>query len=361
MKSLKILVATGGSGGHIFPALITAEELKKRGHIVVFAGVLGQNAVKMKTAGFECFEIQAKGFSSRSAGVFLEFLLALVKSFAQSWRILKEVKPDIVVGFGGYGSFALVLAACFQAITTVIQEQNVVPGKANRLLSFFVKKIAVGFQQTKNRFPAHKVIFTGCPLRPLDLNLEKKDVFKEFGFLEQMPVILVLGGSQGSRRLNAEFVKTAEILKEKMRFSVLHVCGPVDADFCRGVYQNLGIAHRVVSFTDEIFKFYTVADLVVSRAGAMTITEIAAFSLRAVLIPYPYAGGHQRDNALVLTKMNTSRLIEEKDLTSAVLAQAIEQMFSLPMRKADVSKNYEGVYCPQAAGTLAYEIERLKP
>ncbi len=362
MKSgLKILIATGGSGGHIVPALVTADELKRRGHQIIFAGVFRQSGEKIRSAGFEYFEISAKGFSLRSPLAVVDFFVASVKSFVESSGIIQKVNPDIVVGFGGYGAFFLVLAAVLQKIPVIIHEQNVVPGKANYLLSFFVRKIAVGFKQAENSLPSQKVVVTGCPARPLLKGLDRDTILKEWGFVQGVPIILVLGGSQGRRRINAVFLKAAEVLKAKINVSVIHLCGTADVEICKAAYQKLGVSHWVASFTDEIIKAYTVADLVVSRAGAMTITELAAFALPAILIPYPYAGGHQRENAFVLTQTKVSRLIDEKDLTPEVLKNAIEELLASAMTKEQITKAYENIYRPDAAFVLADEIERLKP
>ncbi len=360
MKPLRILLATGGSGGHIVPALVTAEQLKERGHEIIFAGVFRQAGARIRLAGFEYFEISAKGFSAGSPQALLGSLIAVVKSFVESRRIIKQVNPDIVVGFGGYGAFSVVMAAVLKRIPTMIQEQNVLPGKANRVLAFFVKRIAVGFKQAKNSFPPKKVLVTGCPSRPFVKDFDRAQILKGFGFVSGLKIILVLGGSQGSRRINAEFIKTAAALKTKINFGVIHICGLADVDLCKAAYQKMGVSYWVASFTEEIDKAYSVADLVVSRAGAMTITELAAFLLPAILIPYPYAGAHQRENALVLTQTTASRLIDEKNLTGEILQTTIEQMLASLMSKEQIKNAYAGIYYPNAAVLLAEEIERLK-
>lgn len=354
---MKILLATGGSGGHIFPALVTAQELRSRGHEIIFAGVFRQSGSTIKAAGFSYFEISAKGFSPANSIV---FFFAAIKSFFESVRILKQIRPDIVVGFGGYGAFPVVMAGALQGIPTLIQEQNVVPGKANKVLAVFVKKIAVGFEQALKYFPSDKAVLTGCPCRPITDQSNRLAILKNFGLPEGVPVILVLGGSQGSRRINAEVICVVKELKDKLTFGIIHICGENDIKNCTTFYQNLGIAHCVLSFTDEIDKAYRLADIVISRAGAMTVTELAAFALPAILIPYPYAGGHQRENALVLTNGHASQLIDEKDLTAPLLTKTVIEMLHRKMNKDEIEKLYSGVYRPDAAKRLADEIENLK-
>jgi len=357
---LKILIATGGTGGHIIPALVTARELKRRGHDIVFAGVFRQGGSRLSAEGFEFYEISAKGFSAKSVSALGSFFTASLKSFFECGKILRKVRPDVVAGFGGYGSFWVVFAAVLQGFPTMIQEQNVLPGKANKLLSFFVKKIAVGFDAAKRSLPEGKTIVTGCPLRPILTHFERSAILAQFSLPEGSPVILVLGGSQGSRRINEEMLRVAVVLKNKATFSVMHICGEEDVEKCKTAYQQAGIHHCVFGFTDEIDKAYAIADVAVSRCGAMTLTELAAYGLRTIFIPYPYAGGHQRENARVLAQTGMSIIIDEKDLTIDKLSAALLSMLTQNKSKEETLHAYRGIYRPDAAGVLADEIERLK-
>lgn len=359
---MKILIATGGTGGHIIPSLVTARELKSRGHTIVFAGVFqkSQAGSKLKAEGFDYYEISAKGFSTRSPAVFFAFLTASIRSFIESMNILKQVRPDVVAGFGGYGSFWVVFAAVLQGFPAMIQEQNVKPGKANKLLSFFTKRIAVGFDAARGSLPSGKMVVTGCPLRPIKTQFDRSAILAQFGLPERVPVILALGGSQGSRRINEEMLKAALVLKGQVNFSIIHICGEQDVDKCKAAYGSAGIPHCVLGFTDEIDKAYAVADLAVSRSGAMTVTELAAFALPTIFIPYPYAGGHQRDNAAVLAQTTMSVIIDEKDLTAGSLTDALLKMLGHKRPKDEIVKAYQGIYRPNAAALLADEIEGLK-
>jgi UDP-N-acetylglucosamine--N-acetylmuramyl-(pentapeptide) pyrophosphoryl-undecaprenol N-acetylglucosamine transferase len=362
LKTMKILIATGGTGGHIIPALVTARELKRRGHDIVFAGVFRHAGSKLKDEGFDYHEISAKGFSTRSFSALAAFFVASVKSFFESVKILKQVKPDAVAGFGGYGSFWVVFAAVGQGFPTMIQEQNVKPGKANKLLSFFVKRIAVGFADAEKSLPAKKTVVTGCPLRPIKTQFDRRAILAQFGLAdaEGVPVILALGGSQGSLKINDEMIRAAVALKDKVAFSMIHICGEKDVEKCKAAYQSAGIRHCVLGFTDEIDKAYAIADLAVSRSGAMTVTELAAFGLPVIFIPYPYAGGHQRENAMVLAKTGLSVILDEKDLTADSLLVAILDLLKQKKTKDEMNQAYRGIYRPNAAVLLADEAERLK-
>lgn len=357
---MKILIATGGSGGHIFPALFTAKELKGRGHQVYFAGALGEASYNIQDSGFEFFEISSRGFSLKSFSEFLTFWGATTKAFWSSLRVLQKIDPDVVTGFGGYGAFPVTFGAAVQGIPTIIHEQNVLPGKANRVLSCFAKKIAVSFSGAAKNFPPGKTVLTGCPCRPLQVSQERKRILAEFGLKEGVFTILVLGGSQGSRRINKEFLETAIQLKDRLAFQVIHITGKNDLADVRAKYAQMGVAAKVFDFTDQMEKIYAAGDLVVSRAGAMTVTEIAAFALPAILIPYPYAGGHQRYNAFVLSDTKVSRTIEEKDLSSDVLLRNILEFRENAVTKEEIAKMYADIYRPRAAQDLADEIERSK-
>ena len=291
---------------------------------------------------------------------FIVFLTASAKSFFESVNVLKKVRPDVVAGFGGYGSFWVVFAAVLQGFPAMIQEQNVKPGKANKLLSFFAKRIAVGFDAAKGSLPAGKTAVTGCPLRPIKTEFDRSAIFAQFGLPEGVPVVLALGGSQGSRRINEEMLHATVALKGNITFSIIHICGEQDVDKCKAAYASAGIPHCVLGFTDEIDKAYAVADLAVSRSGAMTVTELAAFALPAIFIPYPYAGGHQRENAAVLAQTTMSVIIDEKDLTAGSLSAALLKMLGQKRPKDEITKAYQGIYRPNAAALLADEIEGLK-
>lgn len=354
---MKILISTGGSGGHIFPALMTARVLRERGHTIVFAGSFGKNIIKVEQAGYECFEIPGRGFAWRK---FLPFLKATVGAILKANAVISRVDPDVVIGFGGYGSFAIVTAGILRAKPCMTHEQNVVPGKANKVLGFFVKRIAVSFDKASNHFSKKKIVFVGCPARPIKISENREGLLKGFGLVEGRKTILALGGSLGSHAINQEFVKAVAQLKDKYPLQVIHLTGAQDLEECQREYKKLGVLACVFGFTDEIDKAYSIADLVVSRAGAMTVTEIAAYGLPAIMIPYPYAGGHQRENAKVLCERRGAILLEQEQMLAGVLKLHMDDLLSSNLSKSDILKWRAGIYQPQAAVLLANEVEHLK-
>ena len=355
---MKIVMATGGSGGHIFPALNVARELKIQGHEVVWVGVFGVFSARIKDAGFFSVNLSARGISFASWSACCRTLGAMAKAMGESWSALKKIRPDAVAGFGGYGAFPVILAAAGLRYPTLIHEQNVVPGKANRVLSYFVDRIALTFPESRPYFPPHKTAVTGCPCHAREPHSGKEELRREFCLDRNKPTILVLGGSQGSRRINAEFMQTLGLLRREMEFQVIHISGKNDAQDLKNQYREQSVQAALFEFLDDMGKAYGACDVIAARAGASTILEIAKFKLPAVLIPYPFAGGHQKENALLLCRTGQARMIEEKDLTPGSLARNLVEL--LQQKSGEKKKQSEELVVPDAAGRIAREIISLK-
>jgi len=355
MNNMNILIATGGSGGHIFPALYVARELRNRGHEVTFAGVFGVFQARIEREGFSCQLISSRGFKTESLKSGLQWVISMVKSICGSYRIIRAFRPQRVVGFGGYGAFPLVLMAILLRVPTVIHEQNVRPGRANRMLAPLVTKIAVSFSQTMGLWRGHRTLFSGCPCRSPKKDSSARDARQGFGLSFDRMTILVMGGSQGSLTVNRMFLETLPLIGQARPVQVIHLTGDAEKEDVRAVYTQNGVPCYVASFIDEMEDAYAAADLAICRAGAVTVSELAAFCLPAVLIPYPFAGGHQKENAGVLTKTGLARMVEEKDLNARVLADNV-----LALAGEDkVEDRSSGIYQPNAAKVIAVELEQL--
>lgn len=356
---MKILIATGGSGGHIFPALHVARELRDRGHAVVFAGVLGPFKDKIKQEGFACSEIAAKGLKAESLKSSLQWAATMVKSICGSIRVLRASRPGCVIGFGGYGAFPLVLMAALMKVPAIIHEQNARPGRANRVLAPLAQRIAVSYPESVGLWPRHKTFLSGCPCRFPREGLSVQDSRRQFGLEKDRLTILVTGGSQGSKTINQTFIAALPFLLENHDVQVIHLTGEEKEENVRAFYAQKGIACFVAPFIEEMEAAYTAADLAVCRAGAVTISELAAFQVPAVIIPYPFAGGHQRDNARVLVEADQACLLEEEDMTAQTLAESV---FALVERKREPGKFDEKLQefiQPNAAKMIAVELEQL--
>jgi len=351
---MKIILATGGTGGHLFPALQTARELSREEHEIFFCGSFGDLAIeKIKVNGFDFRNLCAKGLSFRNFGVFFNSVIAMAKAVKEAFCVLKKWKPDVVAGFGGYGAFPVVLSAVFLRYPTLIHEQNVIPGKANALLAKWVKRVAISFPQSEKYFSSKKTVLTGCPCNFSQDQLKEKDSWNRFFLEEGKITFLVFGGSQGSECINAVFVQTIPILKEYLDFQVIHISGKKDYEKLKKMYKESGIRVALFPFLDKIKEAYQCANLVISRAGAVTIAEIVTAKIPAVLIPYPYAGGHQKYNAQALCDSGVACMIEEKNLSSEILKAAILKMLN---EKGSFSST---TYFPDAEKRLAQVIKEV--
>ncbi|MDP8265990.1 MAG: undecaprenyldiphospho-muramoylpentapeptide beta-N-acetylglucosaminyltransferase [Candidatus Aceula meridiana] len=354
---MKIVIAAGGSGGHVFPAIYTAKQLKARGHDVVFLTTQGLPERLVLKNDFKAHVLCAKGMSLSSPAFFIKSVLAMIKAIGQASRLIKEISPDVVAGFGGYVAFPAVIVSYFQNRPVILHEQNVVPGRANRWASKFVKNIAASFPQTKKYFSNKKITMTGCPCRePLDEN-NNEGMYQELGLLASRPTILVLGGSQGSQKINEEFSRAVDLLQGGFDFQLIHLCGEKDYGAVKGRYQDIKQPYCVLPFLDEIDKAYQLADLVICRAGAVTIFELMRFCKKAIVVPYPFAGAHQKENANILVEVGLAKIIEDQDLSASRLKNEIQKMIVQEINKKEVLQRIKPYSFPNASQLLADVIE----
>lgn len=352
---MKIIISTGSSGGHVFPALAVADELKKSNEIL-FICDKGKREEVIREKGYCCFAVSLtrfKGLSSLPA-----FLSSLRRAYQDCLKTLDDFSPQALAGFGSYASVSAVLAARRREIPVIIHEQNVLPGRANRFLARFADKVAVSFPEGGKYFPKNKVVYTGCPVRPELISVDKIVARQHFGLSDRF-TILVLGGSKGSHNLNDKFVAAIRNFPQRNRLQVIHLCGEADYQLVREAYQEIGITHCVFAFFKEMGYAYKLADLVISRAGASAISEIALFGLPAILVPYPFARGHQRCNAGVLTKAGGAILIEDEDLSWQALGENILKLINDPQRLKEMGQKSLSCAAPEAVKKLAAQIIEL--
>lgn len=349
---MRILIASGGSAGHLYPALSLAEVLKARSPDIEIAFVSSDrsgltNAIKNK--GYKFFLTSITSFSIKRA---LKAFYFFLKSFFESFFIIERFRPDIIVGFGSYVSFPVLLLGSFFKKTTIIHEQNVSLGLANKVLAFFVDRIATSFNQTCLYAVKGKFTYTGYPLRR-DFFVMDKTKALDFFRLEDKFTILVLGGSQGSRKINSEFKETIEKLTPKIDFQVIHVTGKNDYSELKDAYKHVTIKNCIFDFFEPMHIAYSACDIVISRAGAGTVNELIYFEKPAILIPYPLARQHQLENACVLKNSRASIVIEEKDLSSSSLSVQIIKLFDNNILRSEMASNIRKLKTTDAAGALA--------
>jgi len=325
---MKLLIAGGGTGGHLYPGIALAEELttRQKGNEVLFVGTeRGLEAKVVPKLGFTLSLIQVKPLKGGGIGGVITGLLALPSAILASRKIIKEFKPDVAVGVGGYASGPALLAAWMARVPSIVLEQNTIPGFTNRMLGKLVDHVFVAFESSTRYFPPKKAVALGNPIRRslLDNFLATRSQGGKF-------TVLVLGGSQGAHMLNLKMAEAAPflgLLADRMR--VVHQTGERDQDTVRDAYAKAGIEAEVKPFIEDMSAAYQSADLVVCRAGATTIAELGVVKRAAILVPYPFAAdNHQVANAQELVSLGAGLMFEEATLEPAALAQEIVELES---------------------------------
>ena len=357
-----IVLAAGGTGGHVFPAEALAKELGGRGYNLALITDIRGNAYGGALAELETFRVRAGGIAGKGPLAKIKSVAELVMGTWQARGLLKQLKPRAVVGFGGYASIPTMMAATMSGLKTVLHEQNAVLGRANRLLAGRVNAIAVSFPESR-AIPANdatKVTHTGMPVR--NRVLEVRDTPYP-SFTDNRPLsILVLGGSQGARILSDVVPEAIAGLPDAIRERV-HItqqCRPEDLERVKALYAGLGISAELASFFDDVPECLANAHVVISRSGASTVAELLAVGRPAILVPYRHAiDDHQSLNAHAVDEVGAGWLIPEPDFTADSLSQRLASMFGMPtiLEKAAEASRRAGR--PDAAARLATLVESV--
>jgi UDP-N-acetylglucosamine--N-acetylmuramyl-(pentapeptide) pyrophosphoryl-undecaprenol N-acetylglucosamine transferase len=350
---VKVLIAGGGTGGHLFPGIALAEEVTTRhhGNEVVFVGTeRGLEARVVPKEGYPLELVKVQGLKGKSLVAFVKALFALPLAFIESFRILARHKPDVVVGVGGYASGPVVLAAWLMGIPTAIQEQNALPGLTNKILGRIVRVVFIAFEEARRFFPEKKVQLIGNPIRRklMDNYLRSRVAHERFS-------LLVFGGSLGARGINQRMIEALDHLgdlKDGLHF--VHQTGKNDLEQVRKGYADKGFQADVVEFIDDMSGAYARADLVVCRAGATTLAELTVCKKASILIPFPHAtDNHQEVNARALVDAGAALMFREAELTGQKLAETIRQLKGEPARLKGMEKKAGLLGRPEAAKELA--------
>ncbi|MGO8969635.1 MAG: undecaprenyldiphospho-muramoylpentapeptide beta-N-acetylglucosaminyltransferase [Myxococcaceae bacterium] len=350
---MRMLIAGGGTGGHLFPGIALAEEFSTRhpNNAVLFVGTRrGLEARVVPEAGFALETISARGLKGKRMGSFLLGLLLLPRSFVESWRVLSRFRPDVVVGVGGYASGPVVLTAWLRRIPTAVQEQNALPGFTNRVLGHFVQAVFISFEESRAAFPQAKTHLVGNPVRRklLDNYLRSKSAHDRFE-------VLVLGGSLGAHGLNLAVLEALHFLADlKDAIDFVHQSGRSDLEAARAAYAAGGFRAEVVDFIDDMSAAYARASLVACRAGASTVAELAICKKASVLVPFPGAtDDHQAVNARALVAAGAALMFRESELTGQELANTIRELYQHPEQLQRMAKEAGRLGRPEAARELA--------
>ena len=326
-----ILISGGGTGGHIFPALSIANALRRRDPEVniLFVGAEGRMEMeRVPAAGYEIKGLPVCGFNRKNLFSNIKVLFKLWKSMRMAKKILREFKPDIAIGVGGYASGPMLKEAQKHGVPTLIQEQNSYAGVTNKLLAKKADAICVAYADMERFFPAEKIILTGNPVRAdiLESDISKEDARKELGLPADKKIILVVGGSLGARTINESIANSLEAV-EKAGGYVLWQTGKLYADECMNIAEKHTDVVKAMPFISRMDLAYRAADIVVSRAGAGTISELQLLGKPSILIPSPnVAEDHQRKNAEALAKRDAAVMILDADARTELPKELVALM-----------------------------------
>jgi UDP-N-acetylglucosamine--N-acetylmuramyl-(pentapeptide) pyrophosphoryl-undecaprenol N-acetylglucosamine transferase len=352
---MRAILAGGGTGGHVIPALAIAQELQKRyGAEVLFIGTArGIENRLVPAAGFPLRLVQVGALNKVSLKTRLKTLFDLPRAVWDARGILTEFRPDVVIGVGGYASGPAVLAAILRRIPTLAFEPNVVPGFANRIVARMVSGAAVHFKETARYFP-HAVV-TGVPVREAFFEIGGKPATSD------KPTLLVFGGSQGANAINQAMVQCLpELVKQVPNIHIIHQTGERGYNDAQAAYQRAGSSAEVYPFITDMPSFFARADLLLCRSGASTVAEITAAGKPAVFVPFPRAADdHQRVNAQALERAGAAVVVEETRLERVWLADTIAALLGDPGRLQRMSQAARKLAHPDAARDIAAMAARL--
>ncbi|MFB3920389.1 MAG: undecaprenyldiphospho-muramoylpentapeptide beta-N-acetylglucosaminyltransferase [Terriglobia bacterium] len=356
-------MVAGGTGGHILPALAVAEELRARSerrgaggaqYEITFVGTgRGLEARLIPGAGFPLRTVAAAGLKGIAGWRRIRNFLVLPRSAVETGLVIRRFKPDVVVGVGGYLAGPAMLEAATLRIPTLLIEPNAVPGFTNRVLAPVVRKAAVGFEQTASRY-GPKACVTGHAVRKAFFEVPPKAHVAPF-------TVLVLGGSQGSKAINDSVVKSRALFGEHGRaVTFIHQTGERDYNGTRQAYQERGLTAEVHAFIDDVPGAFARANLVISRAGANTVAELAAAGKASLLIPFPGATDqHQLENARVLERLGAARILPQVELSPERLMSEVWNLLSDPERLREMEMHARRLARPDAAARIADLVEEL--
>jgi len=362
---MRVLIAGGGTGGHLYPGIAIAEEVTRRpGGQILFVGTArGLETRLVPAAGFRLELLEVSGLNRVGLGRFVKGLLRLPRAFSQSRRILKKFGPDLVMGVGGYASGPLVLTAALLGYPTVIQEQNSHPGFTNRVLGHFVRRIFIAFEDAATFFARRKTLLLGNPVRR-SFRPERDAAVTVAAPEPSSPGgVLVVGGSQGARAVNDLIMGAAAVLHGEGRLPrIVHQTGAGDEPRVRARYAELGLDELVEirSFIDDMSAAVQGAMLVVGRAGALTLAELAMVGRPAILIPLPTAADdHQSRNAAAFARAGAAVVADQRTTSPAALAHLIAELAADPVRRAGMERSMLALGRPAAARQIVDELERV--
>ena len=365
MKKLNIIISGGGTGGHIFPAVSIANAIKKQHPEaeILFVGAEGRMEMqRVPAAGYSIKGLPVAGFNRKNLLANIPVLWKLLKSQFMAYRIIKDFKPMVAVGVGGYASGPTLKMAQKMGIPTLIQEQNSYAGVTNKLLAKNAKKICVAYDGMEKFFPANLILKTGNPVRQglLESNINKEDAVKAFGLDPNKKTILLIGGSLGARTINESVLNHLDLIRQSNAQFILQTGKYYSQEIQAQLKneKNLEMLH-VTDFISNMDAAYAAADLVISRAGAGSISEFCLLKKPVILVPSPnVAEDHQTKNALALVNKDAALYVKDTEAKDSLIKLAIE-IVNRPERLQTLSKNIATLAYENSADIIAQEVYKL--
>lgn len=379
----RFVLAGGGTGGHIYPAIGIAQALQRLNSeidIVFMGGHDRLEATLVPQQGFRFYPISVEGFPRRLTWKWLPVIGKVCQGFGQSLQYLRQFKPDVVIGTGGYVSGPVLFAALMLGIPIAIQEQNVSPGLTNSILARFAKAAYLALPPDTQRFPNHIVEVTGNPIR---LGITKyphnTETYQKFGLCAKHKTVFVMGGSQGARAVNEVMIEVSPLIAEfaaspisetessvdldnssTERLQIIHQTGKTDAERVQAAYTKDGIPHHVQPFFDRVEEIYSIADVMICRAGGMTVSEVTACGIPAIFIPLPAAiGNNQVRNAETVANAGAAVVLEQEKLTPEALAEELIRIITNEKISQQMKVASQNLGRPYASDSIAKSIFRL--
>jgi UDP-N-acetylglucosamine--N-acetylmuramyl-(pentapeptide) pyrophosphoryl-undecaprenol N-acetylglucosamine transferase len=363
-KTHRIIIAGGGTGGHVFPAIAIANELKASlGEVeILFVGATGKlEMVKVPEAGYEIIGLPISGFQRSLSIRNLMFPLRLVYSLVRSFFILMKFKPSVAIGVGGYASGPILYIASLMGIPTVVQEQNSYPGMTNKLLAKRASKICVAYNGMDKFFKPEKLVLTGNPVRKeiLEASMDREEAKGYFGLDTSKPLILAIGGSLGARTINESLFSGLDTLYHHS-YQLLWQCGQLYyGEFSKQINQSVHPNVQLVEFIKKMDIAYAAADIIISRAGALSISELCLIGKPVILVPSPnVAEDHQTKNAQALESVGAAMMVADVESRKSLVTTAIQLLEDEEKMEA-LADAIKLLAAPDATKRIGNEIEAL--
>ncbi len=358
----RFVITGGGTGGHIYPGIAIAKallQLEPKAKIKFIGGKNQRESVIVPKSGFDFESILVQGFPRSLSLKWFKVLVKVPMGFFKSLSILKRFNPDVVIATGGYVSGPVALAGLFLGIPVVIQEQNTMPGIANRIIGLWAKKIFLSFSEAKASFASSKTYITGNPIRSeITTAVDSRE---KLGLDKKKLTVTFIGGSQGARSINLAVMEALKYLTDyASRIQIIHQTGETDFSMIKEAYERSPILSIVQPFFYSIEEVYSSTDLVVCRSGAMTLAEITACGLPAILVPYPYAAGNEQAlNAKVLQDKGAAIVINDNQLTGNLLANTLISLIEDKEKLSEMALKSRSLGKPDAGQKIAKEVMTL--